>query len=146
MLSNSTRISVRSNSLWAVNYSNLGDIFCLSIEHKVKRKNNIIYFSLGGRSQLSVTIVEVAGTPTPSPLSDRSSEQLLQTPLESGKLIDIIYFCHSITIRSVKEDVLREIYHNSREAYNNCVNKFSFEQDLWDQNSPGLFLYDITKD
>ncbi|XP_023016390.1 potassium voltage-gated channel subfamily KQT member 1-like [Leptinotarsa decemlineata] len=36
----------------------------------------------GGRSQLSVTIVEVAATPNPSPLSDRSSDQLLQTPLE----------------------------------------------------------------
>ncbi|XP_056637141.1 uncharacterized protein LOC130445508 [Diorhabda sublineata] len=38
----------------------------------------------GGRSQLSVTIVEVAGTPNPSPLSDRSGEQLLQTPLDSA--------------------------------------------------------------
>ncbi|XP_050507361.1 potassium voltage-gated channel subfamily KQT member 1-like [Diabrotica virgifera virgifera] len=38
----------------------------------------------GGRSQLSVTIVEVAGTPAPSPLSDRSNEQLLQTPLDSA--------------------------------------------------------------
>ncbi|CAG9856838.1 unnamed protein product [Phyllotreta striolata] len=37
-----------------------------------------------GRSQLSVTIVEVGGTPNPSPLSDRSNEQLLQTPLDSA--------------------------------------------------------------
>ncbi|CAH0561308.1 unnamed protein product [Brassicogethes aeneus] len=35
-----------------------------------------------GRSQLSVTIVEV-GT-TPSPLSDKSSQQLINTPLDSG--------------------------------------------------------------
>jgi hypothetical protein len=39
----------------------------------------------GGRSQLSVTIVEVGGTPQPSPLSDRSSQQLLETPLDSGQ-------------------------------------------------------------
>ncbi|KAF7282423.1 hypothetical protein GWI33_002655 [Rhynchophorus ferrugineus] len=37
----------------------------------------------GGRSQLSVTIVEVGNTPSPSPMSDRSSQNLLQTPLES---------------------------------------------------------------
>ncbi|KAJ8926439.1 hypothetical protein NQ314_021228 [Rhamnusium bicolor] len=37
----------------------------------------------GGRSQLTVSIVEVGGTPSPSPLSDRSSQHLLQTPLES---------------------------------------------------------------
>ena len=40
----------------------------------------------GGRSQLSVTIVEVGGTPQPSPLSDRSSQQLLETPLDTGQL------------------------------------------------------------
>lgn len=38
----------------------------------------------GGRSQLSVTIVDVGSTPQPSPLSDRSSQQLLETPLDSG--------------------------------------------------------------
>lgn len=33
-----------------------------------------------GRSQLSVTIVEMAsGSPQPSPLSDRSSQQLLES-------------------------------------------------------------------
>ncbi|KAJ8984377.1 hypothetical protein NQ317_003525 [Molorchus minor] len=37
----------------------------------------------GGRSQLSVSIVEVRGTPSPSPLSERSSQPLLQTPIES---------------------------------------------------------------
>ncbi|XP_060532109.1 uncharacterized protein LOC132705513 [Cylas formicarius] len=36
-----------------------------------------------GRSQLSVTIVEVGSTPSPSPLSDRSNQHLLQTPLEA---------------------------------------------------------------
>lgn len=49
-------------------------------------------FNLGGRSQLSVTIVEVAGsTPAPSPLSDHSNDQLLQTPLESGEFNQYIY-------------------------------------------------------
>ncbi|KAG5876219.1 hypothetical protein JTB14_013972 [Gonioctena quinquepunctata] len=37
----------------------------------------------GGRSQLSVTIVEVAATPNSSPLSDQSGDQLIHTPLES---------------------------------------------------------------
>lgn len=43
---------------------------------------------IGGRSQLSVSIVEIGNTPQPSPISDRSSQQLLETPLDSGSLID----------------------------------------------------------
>lgn len=35
--------------------------------------------SAGGRSQLSVTIVEMSSTPQPSPMSDRSSQQLMST-------------------------------------------------------------------
>ncbi|KAJ8909671.1 hypothetical protein NQ315_008901, partial [Exocentrus adspersus] len=37
----------------------------------------------GGRSQLTVSIVQVGGTPSPSPLSERSSQQLLQTPIDT---------------------------------------------------------------
>ncbi|KAF5284552.1 hypothetical protein FQR65_LT02378 [Abscondita terminalis] len=37
----------------------------------------------GGRTQLSVTIVDAGGTPQPSPLSERSTQQLLETPLDS---------------------------------------------------------------
>lgn len=43
-----------------------------------------ILIVLGGRSQLSVSIVEIGSTPQPSPISDRSSQQLLETPLDSG--------------------------------------------------------------
>lgn len=60
-------------------------------------------FIAGGRSQLSVTIVEVAGSsPAPSPLSDRSNEQLLQTPLESGEHeIDIQEYSGLMKLHSV---------------------------------------------
>ncbi|KAK5643597.1 hypothetical protein RI129_007442 [Pyrocoelia pectoralis] len=37
----------------------------------------------GGRSQLSVTIVDAGGTPQPSPLTERSTQHLLETPLDS---------------------------------------------------------------
>lgn len=42
--------------------------------------------SAGGRSQLSVTIVEmVTSTPQPSPMSDRSSQQLISESTATGE-------------------------------------------------------------
>ena len=38
----------------------------------------------GGRSKLSVTIVDVGNTFSPSPMSDRISQNLLETPLDPG--------------------------------------------------------------
>ncbi|KAH0812676.1 hypothetical protein GEV33_010115 [Tenebrio molitor] len=60
----------------------LGVSFPESLDMALDEQQKLL--NTGGRSQLSVTIVEVGGTPQPSPLSDRSSQQLLETPLDSG--------------------------------------------------------------
>lgn len=41
--------------------------------------------STGVRSQLSVTIVEMGSSPQPSPMSDRSSQQLISESTATGE-------------------------------------------------------------
>ncbi|EFA02166.1 hypothetical protein TcasGA2_TC007821 [Tribolium castaneum] len=61
----------------------LGAAFPESLDMALDEQQKLLN-TAGGRSQLSVTIVEVGGTPQPSPLSDRSSQQLLETPLDTA--------------------------------------------------------------
>ncbi|XP_049826133.1 potassium voltage-gated channel subfamily KQT member 1-like isoform X1 [Aethina tumida] len=61
----------------------LGVSFPESLGMALDEQQKLLTSVAGGRSQLSVTVVEVGGS-TPSPISDRSTQQLLQTPLESG--------------------------------------------------------------
>nr|XP_022904821.1 potassium voltage-gated channel subfamily KQT member 1-like [Onthophagus taurus] len=51
-----------------------------------------------GRTQLQVSIVEVGSTPQPSPLSDRSSQQLLDTPLD---VVAEATFCQGVNTASL---------------------------------------------
>ncbi|XP_015835061.1 potassium voltage-gated channel subfamily KQT member 1 isoform X3 [Tribolium castaneum] len=65
------------------NMPHLGAAFPESLDMALDEQQKLLN-TAGGRSQLSVTIVEVGGTPQPSPLSDRSSQQLLETPLDTA--------------------------------------------------------------